>query len=60
MKFLIEIDDEELNANIMADEGYESESDITEEDIYSYVSGLIGVIHSNYEIEIVEDWHYDK
>ena len=55
MKFLIEIDDEELYENIVADEGYETKEEITEEDIYSYVSGLIGVIHSNYEIDIVED-----
>ena len=55
MKFLIEIDDEELNEYIMLDEGYQTQDNITQEDIYCYVSGLIGVNHSNYEIEIVED-----
>ncbi len=54
MKFLIEIDDEELKEFILEDGDVECEDEIGEYDYYAYVSSLIGVNHSNYEVEVLK------
>jgi hypothetical protein len=58
MKFLVEIDKDEIVNQILADyEGDESitcEEDISEAEIYEYICGVIGAAHSSYNVEILD------
>jgi hypothetical protein len=58
MKFLVEIDKDEIVNQILADyeddEDITCEEDITEAEIYEYMCGVIGVAHSSYNVEILE------
>lgn len=58
MKFLVEIDKDEIVNQILADyEGDESitcEEDITEAEVYEYICGVIGVSHCDYNVEVLD------
>lgn len=61
MKFLVEINDDEIFEQMLEDGDPEniqqakSLNDLEYSDIYCYVSSLIGVYHSDYEVEIIEE-----
>lgn len=55
MKFLIEINDDEIKEQILEEGEVEEEDEITDYDIIAWVSSLIGVYHSDYEVEILND-----
>lgn len=58
MKFLVDIDTNEILNQILLDyEGDESITeveDITNTEIYEYMCGVIGVAHTNYDVEILD------
>ena len=55
MKFLIEINDDELKEHILEEGDVENEDEIDYYDIIAWVSSLIGAYHSDYEVEMLND-----
>lgn len=58
MKFLVDIDTNEILNQILldyqGDESITDVEDITNAEIYEYMCGVIGVAHTNYDVEILD------